>query len=926
MVDSSHPVMPRLVATKFRPPTYANDLVQRRHLIERLNAGCSRKLVLIQAPAGFGKTTLAVQWRDALRQAGLAVAWLSLDEDDNDLVRFLSYLVETLGNEDISLAPDLISALETNSQDAAKFVLGDLINGIAALDHDVFLMFDDWHNIREPKIQEAMQFLLNHASGNLHLVIASRSEPACSLTRLRVEDQIVDIGAAELRFDIDESRAFLEDINELALPAEALDRLWRLTDGWIAALQLASLSLKGSRDPSEAIQCLSSQPRSIGDYLAENVLNNLPAETLEFLLKTSVLERLSGPLCAAVSGATDSQRVLEQLERQDLFIRPLEEERRWFRYHDLFAAYLRRRLARDRPDEVKALHLKACEWFAAEGYTSEAVNHALAAEAVDRALDLVERDAMWLVEHSRMATLLGLVRRLPTVEVEKRPWLQMAIAWAYCLTHHPESAQQTLESMATTLADCSDCTAREKDELMTESRLVQSTIDIYADRIDGVRALIEPSLAHADSYRPWMVAVTSNVLSYVAIHNFDFDEARRLQSWARSYHHRTQGPFSDVYGRCFSGMAAACQGELRRAAECFREALALANETVGSHSHAARLAAALWGQVNYEYHDIDHADRLLEESRSLGSEGGVADFSLATYIPLARLKALRGDIAGAHTLLDEGMDTARQLGLERLAAAVDGERVRLYLADGEILLAERLLVDDLGLPEDAGGIQILAAEMRQLAAARVFYAQGHLDQAAKLLAMLIERTRRQGRRFSEVGLQVLLALVNDERGDTESADAGLLTALEMGAPQGMVRTFLDEGRRVVVLLERVRDRIRRDELERRLAEVVGHHINRLIVLGREEGGCAAVASGKCAAAAAESGAATMSTALYVEPLKDREHQILALLGNGCSNKEIARTLGVGVNTVKWYLKSIYAKLCVNRRTQAIVEARRLGII
>lgn len=927
MGESIKATLPRLVATKFQPPTYANDLVTRPHLIERLDAGCSRKLIVIQAPAGFGKTTLAVQWRETLRTVGRSVVWLSLDEDDNDLIRFLSYLVKGLGEALPSVKRDLLSALEIHSEDAVKFVLGDLINEIASQEQDVFLMFDDWHVVQDSRIHKAMQFLLAHASSNLHVLIASREEPACNLTRLRVQDQVVDISAAELRFDIDECRAFLEDINDLGLPGDSVDRIWEATDGWIAALQLASLSLKTSHDPGEAIQGLSAQPRLIGDYLAENVLNNLPVETLDFLLRTSVLERLSGPLCAAVTGVSDSQRILEELERQDLFIRPLDEERRWFRYHDLFAAYLRRRLQRDYPDEVEALHRRACDWLAAEGYTGEAVTHALAANAVARGLDLVERDAMWLVEHSRMATLLGLVNRLPYREVERRPWLQMAVAWAHCLTHHPEAAQQTLDAMESALVGCEECTEQEKEALRAEARVVQGAINIYGDRLADTPALVRPCIDSAEAYRPWVVAVASNVLTYVYIHSFEFDEARRLQSWARAHHHRTQGPFSDVYGRCFSGMAAAYEGQLRQAAECFKQALNLAYEAAGAHSHAARLAAALWGQLNYEYHDLDHADRLLEESRSLGAEGGVADFSLATYVPLARLRALRGDMAGAHTMLDEGMETARALGLERLAAAVDGERVRLYLADGEIRLAERLLVSDLSEPENASGIDVLAAESRQLAAARVFHAQGHLAQAANILEILIERAQRQRRRFSEVGLQVLLALVNDERGDQEAADAGMVAALQIGAAQGMVRTFLDEGRRIVPLLERVRERIRRDSLEWAVDEAVAHQVNRLIVLAREESGCRSVSSVReCNGRDRAEADATMTTALYVEPLKNREHQILALLGNGCSNKEIARTLGVGVNTVKWYLKSIYAKLCVNRRTQAIVEARRLGII
>lgn len=900
-----------LIATKFRAPTYANDLVRRGALIERLDAARQRRLALIRAPAGYGKTTLAVQWRDRLLAEGLTTVWLSLDEDDNDLVRFLSYLIEGLGSADPRLAQDLISALEARSRDAAKFVLGDLVNAIAERSDDVYVLLDDWHLIRHEPIQEALLFLITHAPDNLHLLITTRMQPPWPLARLRVEGQVVEIEADDLRFDVTESREFLEEINALRLPADALELLWRTTDGWIAALQLASLSLRGSEDPAEAIRAFSGQHRVIGDYLAENVLNNLPETTLLFLMRTSILDRLSGPLCAAVTGADDSQRVLEQLERQDLFIRPLDEQRQWFRYHHLFAAHLRRRLERDRPGEVEGLQRAACEWFAAEGHTSEAVGHALAAGAIDRAVELVDRDAMWLVEHSRMATLIGLADRLPTRRLVDRPTLQMALAWAHCLTHHPEAAQNALTCLEASL-DRVD--AAEHRALEAEARLVQGTVDIYADRIERVGALVGTCIEQPDVLRPWIVAVAANVLTYVRIHSFQFEEARALQLWARRYHDRTLGPFSGVYGRCFAGMAAAEQGRLRTASDCFRDALALARETAGGHSHAARLAGALWGQVQYEYDELAHAEQLLEESRSLGAEGGVADFSLATYLPLARIRARTGDIAGAHALLDEGVDTARQLGIERIEAAVDAERVRLYLADGDVCLAERLLRQTPMPAAEASGIDWLTWEARELSRARVECARGRLEAAIERLETLLAQARRQGRGRAEVVLRVALACCFDAAGQRERARNCLMAGLDLGAGEGMVRTFLDEGAGLVALLERTRDAVRQGEID--VADHVVQHLGRLIAAARV--GERTAANG---AACPEGEAAGL-----VEPLKPRELQMVRLLGKGCSNKEIARNLGVEVNTVKWYLKSVYAKLCVHRRTEAVAEAKRLGLL
>lgn len=911
----------RLVATKLQPPTYAGDLVCRRLLLERLAAARGCRLALIRAPAGYGKTTLAVQWRDALQYEGAAVAWLNLDEDDNDPTRFLSYLIAGLAKVDGALGQDLLSALEAHSEEATKFILGDLINNIAVFGQDLFLMLDDWHLIHEQRIQDALAFLLSHAPANFHILITSRRRLPLPLARLRVEGQVVEIDAGELRFDADESRQFIQDINDLALSDDALRLLWQTTDGWVAALQLASLSLRASTDPDASLKVFSDESgraglQAIGEYLAENVLDNLPAATLDFLTRTSILDRLSAPLCVAVSGNAESQRILEQLEGQDLFIRPLDEKRQWFRYHHLFAAYLRRRLVRDHPEAVQALHRAACAWFAAQGHVSEAVGHALQAGEMDRAIDLVERDAMWLVEHSRMASLLGLVKRLPARRLVDRPNLQMAIGWAHCLTHHPDRVTNALNLLDASLAD----RAQDDDaaaQLRAEARLLRGSTGIYGDHVQSVEELVKPCLEEPEAHRPWVVAVAANVLSWVRIQSFDFAGARSLQTWALVYHERTQGPFSGIYGRCFAGMAAAQQGELRAAAEQFRDALALARETAGRHSHAARLAGALWGRINYEYNDLEHAENLLEEARALGAEGGVADFSLATYIFLARLRAQAGDVAAAHSLLDEGAQTALQLGIERLAAAVDGERVRFYLAEGDIHLAERALVPAAELAPAATGIDVQIWETRELARARVERAQGQSQAALARLQALLELARAHGRGLAATCLRVPLALALEDSGESARAQATLAQALELAAPQGMIRTFLDEGAQPS--LERLREAARHGKLLPPLSAAAVYHLNRIIAAGR--------GAPEPAGPVPSPGQGTPPrTEFFVEPLKTRELQMIRLLGKGCSNKEIARNLGVGVNTVKWYLKSAYAKLCVSRRTQAVAEAKRLGLL
>lgn len=908
----------RLIRSKLQAPTYTGPLVARPQLIQRLDALCSRKLALVHAPAGYGKTTLVVQWRERLETQDNSVAWLSLDADDNEVLRFLTYLLEALQNIESALAVDLVSVLETQSANAVEFVLSDLINGIDACGRQLFFVLEDWHLIDSAEVHAAMNFLLTHAPANLHWMITSRKQPDLPLARLRVEDQLVEIEAADLRFDANESREFLQRLDNLRLPAESLDLLWRRTDGWAAALQLASLSLQSADDPKAWIRGFSGYHRSIDDYLAENVLDTLPAPTLDFLLRTSILGRFNGQLCEAVSGHANSQAMLEALERQDLFIRALDPQRAWFRYHHLFAAHLQRRLQRDLPNLEPALHRAASDWYEANGHPGEAVSHALAAGDTERAIELVDIHAMGLVEHSRMASLLALVKKLPGRELADKPQLQMAIAWAHCLTHYPGPAQANLDILQHALSSKHQANHA---QLESEARVLQACIDIYADRIDRVEEMVAPVLSHPEAHRAWVVAVAANLRSYGYIHRFKFDAARETQVWAQVYHLRTDGPFSGIYGRFFSGLADACQGNLRAAARQFRETLNHAHDTIGSHSHAARLASALWGQINYEYNDLSHAEQLLEESRALGAEGGVADFSMNTYVPLARLRALQGDVAGAHALLDEGAATAEQLNLARLAAAIDAERVRRYLTDGDLLHAQRLVRASAPLPRDANGIDVQVYEFRELACARVLHAQGAVDEEVKILERLFKSACRHGRRLSEITLRVRLAMAWHDLGRTYDAQGCLFEALVLGASQGMVRSFLDEGPAVTTLLERMRDDARHGESHILLTESVANHINRLIALGKHE-----QCGDSALTAAANMNSEGASLGLMVEPLKHRELEIVHLLGKGCSNKEIARNLNVSVDTVKWYLKSTYSKLDVCRRSQAVAEAKRQGLI
>ncbi|MGE2835757.1 LuxR C-terminal-related transcriptional regulator [Mycobacterium sp. SMC-4] len=902
------------MSTRLQPPTLAGGLISRRRLLDLLHAGRDKRLTYIHAPAGYGKTTLVVQWIQELQDDGVPVAWLSIDHEHDDTVSFLAHLIEAVRRVEPTLGADLGVDLEQRSDQATRYVLGELVNQVAALPAPLAIVLDDWHVITSAETTAALEFLIKSGPENLHLIVTSRTR-APAIGWLRVRDQITEIDVTQLRFERAESAKFLQDLNSLNLDDEDVHRLWFRTDGWVAALQLVKLSLRNSNDPSALIEGFSGRHRSVGDYLTENVLNGLPAELLDFLLTTSVCDRLCAGLATAVSGRPDGQGMLEELERRDLFLRPLDDEREWFRYHHLFADHLRQRLRRDHGDRVVELHRIASAWFAERGLLSEAVTHALAAGDTDTAVDLVEGQAMNLVEHSRMASLLSLVSKLPEPSVITRPVLQMAIAWANCLLQRGARAQTALDHVRAALASTTDGSA---SVALGEAGVVQAAIDIYADRIDRAAALVAPCLDDMHNYRPFTVAACANIWSFVELHTFAYDEVQARQRWANTHHERAGGPFTGVYGRCFAGMAAFAQLDLATAGQRYTEARELAQKVTGPHSHAARLAGAMQGRLCYEVGEIACAEALLEESRELGAECGVADFMIATYGTLARIKVLRGDIDGALEVLDEGTEGANRLALPRLAAALDHERVRLYLGvddmtrAGDVLAAQRC-----HRPESTDGVGMAIRHHRLGMEARILLAHNDFDGASERLSRMRADSVRSGWRYGEALYTVELARAQFLSGDPENASATLAGMLATAAPAGLVRTVVDAGPEVVKIVADLREAGRTGRRAAELPSVPTDYLSRLLAVARSDAETAAI---PVIATATHNGASPE------EPLTAREIEILRLLDRGLSNKQIARTLGVTINTVKWYLKGTYIKLGVASRGASVSEARRRRIL
>lgn len=801
---------PPSASTKYRPPTVTRALVERDRLVERLHGAHRRRLIVIHGPAGFGKSTLATQWRDALVDEGVHVAWLSIDSDDNNVVWFLAHLVESIRRVRSDLAGALDAALEEQGDEAERYVLTSLLNEIHDRGTRLVVVIDDWSRVTDPATIDAMAFLLDNGCHHLQIVVTSRTQSGLPLGRMRVRDELVEIDSAALRFDADESKQFLVDIGGLVLEPENIADLCESTDGWIAALQLASLSLRGRADPTEFISHLSGRHRVIAEYLAENVLNTLEPEILEFMLATSVSKRICGDLASALTHADRGQALLEEIEERDLFLHALDENRKWFRYHHLFADFLQRRLERDQPERLTELHRRASRWFADDGQLSEAVDHSLAAGDEDRAVDLVEDHASGLIEHSQMATLLGLIAKVPSQLVNHRPRLKLAEAWAHVLLHHdPAVVQTAVESLDASLERL-PATGDNLSDMLVEASLIRGVAAAFEDRIDGVDQRVSDCLVRQDTLRPFVLSVAADLASFEAIYHFDFDAARRWQDWAAPFHARTIGPLVPMYGYCFAGIAAKEQLDIEAAESYFRQALKLAQRSSGRRSYATRLAGAVLGDLLYEQGHMDEAERLLDESYQLGSEGGLVEFLLVTYGTGARIKALRGDHEAASKRLDEGARIADTLGLPRLAARIKNERIRF----GPAPTAERERkprlsdadTDSFGVQRTgADGIATITAELEEDSAIRVSLACGSFAEACSRSENLLRNRLSQDRPRALLRAQLGHVAALSAAGRIDEAKDEVIPLVVKCAEVGLIQIVCDEnpqiGRLIALLNE-----------------------------------------------------------------------------------------------------------------------------
>ncbi len=793
---------PPSAPTRFRPPTFNRPAVPRQRILDRLASGRRPRLVLIHAPAGYGKSTLAAQWGETLTRDGLKGAWLAIDSDDNNAVWFIAHLIEAIRRTMPDLADTLQQEFEGHLENTHQYVLNALINCLHSDKQTLALVLDDWHRVDNAETTNALAYLLENGCHHLHLIVASRTRTGLPLSTLRVQGELIEIDASLLKFDTAESQALLVDQCGLDLTAANVAELEESTDGWAAALQLASLSLRDHADPAALIEHLSGRDEALGEYLASNVLDSLEPDLLDFLLSTCITKQICSGLATALTDNRRSRSVLEDIEKRDLFLRRTDAEGTWFQYHHLFAEYLLHRLERDAEDRIPELHRRAAQWFTEHDMLSQAVDHLILAGDARQAVDAVEQAATDLMEQSQMSTLIGLAAKLPAQHADGRPRLQVDLAWAYVVLHRLAPAEDALRSAEAGI----DLVATDQaGDLPAEMDLIRAVIAAFQDRTDAsTDTAVAACVDRAKTLRPFILCRAADLASFRALSVLDFDDALRWQRWGRQYHQRISGTLSVSYGYCFAAIAANEQLDVAGAEAHLRHAIRIALLPSGRPTYVAKLAGSLQGELLYERGQLDEAEGLLDDAYELGAEGGIVDFMLAAFGTGARLKLARGDTAAAQRRLAEGLEIARKLQLPRLEARLLNENVRIAALSGEPIdesVARRITSAG---SQQLDGIGDVAAELMEDSQIRLLLIDGTpsaLDEACKRARARLDHIDQSKRPRAHLHATLRLAHCLGAAGNPDEANRVLSPALRTCAALGLSRLLIDEGPQMLRLAE-----------------------------------------------------------------------------------------------------------------------------
>jgi LuxR family maltose regulon positive regulatory protein len=887
-----------LLRTKLAVPVTRRKLVTRSRLISQLNLGLNRRLTLVSAPAGFGKTTLVATWVETIEPA---VAWLSLDEGDNDPVRFFAYFITALQTVDEEIGASLLASVEAGQALQFEQMTAALINQIGRVAAEQVLVLDDYHVIEEATIHDVVTFLLTHLPSNLHVVIATRADPPLPLARLRGRGQIAEIRAGDLRFTQQEAVAFLNDVMALDLRVEDIVRLTQRTEGWVVGLQMAALSMQGREDVSTFIQAFEGSHRYVMDYLMEEVLERQPETVQSFLIRTSILDQLTASLCDAVlADPSDAQTMLESLERANLFIVPLDDRREWFRYHRLFSDLLRRRLENADLARVRELHRRAAKWYAAHAMPAEAIEHALATDDYGWAADLIANHAEATLARSELATFRHWLASLPKEEICRRPALCIYQAWALFWSG---GQVDEIEMWLGRLGELTD-------HHTGQVAVLQALMALY-------RGLTSEMVAHArialERLGPDDVLFRGMLSTLNAFAILDEGDLSPEGDQVLVHTAREAAASGNVLAAVISlsalGDARLRQGRLADAEVAYRRAVDLGDDGHGALLPAAGQALTGLGVVALMRNELEDAQDYLLEGVELARGAGQI-VALDGLIYLARVRQALGDVVGTQALLDEAMALAVRFD----ATDVDDmlvrlEQVRSWVLQGNLAAAHAWAEDrggasDASVPSDSRQARFRKYEL--IVAARLYLLEGRYEEALAALDKAHPPIEARGRTIALTELLLLKALVYARLNDASSALDAVERALSLAAPGGYVRVFLDAGSDLMPLLRQAQSH-----------GMTSAFANRVVAAFAESSGTAA---GRV------SEVRISQPPELVEPLTDRELEVLALLPSHLSSSEIADRLYIATSTARTHIKNVYGKLAVHSRDEAVQRARDLGLI
>ena len=894
-----------LVTKLFIPPTRL-ELVSRPRLIERLDGGLHRKLTIISAPAGFGKTTLISEWVDTFRlgtpkenQIENKFAWLSLDESDNVPTRFLVYVIAALQTINADIAKGAFGALQSPQPPPAETILTALINEVAAIPYQIILVLDDYHVIEAQPVHAALTFLLENLPPQMHLVIATREDPLLPLSRLRAGGQITELRAADLRFSSSEAAEFLNQVMGLNLKKNDITALETRTEGWIAGLQLAAISMQGHNDTISFIQSFTGSHGFVLDYLVEEVLEQRSASVQTFLLRTSFLDRLCGPLCDAVllDPSVSGQETLEYLERANLFIVPLDNERRWYRYHHLFADLLRQRLYQNslplsypplgstEGGIVSELHIRASKWYEDNGLEIQAFHHAAAANDVERAARLMEGGGMPLHFRGAIAPVLNWLESLPTTVLDARPSLWVMYASALSMTGQTTGVEEKLKAAELALQGC------ELDEktrnLIGHIAAIRALLAATQYQVEAIISQSRRALEylHPDNLPVRTATIWKLGIAYQLQGNRT--AARQAYSEAESISQASGNIIINIAASSGLGNIQESENQLYLAADTYRRVLQLVGDPPQPAAGDAYLGLA---RIFYQWNHLDAAQQHGQQSLQLARQIENNDRFAACEVFLARLKLAQGDVAGAAVIMAQADQFVRQHNFVHRMPEVAAAQVLIFLRQGNLTAAADL------------------AEMQKLtmSLARVYLAQGDSSSALTALEPLRQQVEAKGWQDEQLKVMVLQALALHAHDEKAQAVQLLGEALALAEPSGFIRIFIDEGTPMAQLLsEAASQGIMPDYVEKMLAVFeVEQHKN-------EDKSPLPLAP---------------PTQPLIEPLSQREVEVLQLIARGLSNREISERLFLALSTVKGHNRVIFGKLQVQRRTEAVARARELGLL